>query len=177
MRQTKQDVSPMSNEGRNAYVVEHLRQAFIELLYEKPIGDISISELVDKAGVGRASFYRNYKCKEDILRAYINDLFSEWINEWGKNEGNPLSEQIRIMITHFEKYRDFYRLLNDTGLTYLLKDAIISICGPKPEYEKVQAYASAFVAYTLYGWIEVWFQRGMKESAEEIAEMFQSRGL
>ena len=29
----------------------------------------------------------------------------------------------------------------------------------------------------LYGWIEVWFQRGMKESAEEMAEMLKAQGL
>lgn len=177
MRQTKRNVSPMSNEGRNAYVTEHLKNALLKLLSEKPISDISVSELVETAEVGRASFYRNYEQKEDILRAYIDELFHEWINEWHEKEGEPLSEQIRIMIAHFEKYRDFYKLLNSRGLTYLLKDAVIGLCGPKPEYEKVQAYASAFFAYTLYGWIDVWFQRGMQESADEIAEMFRAQGL
>lgn len=177
MRQTEQNVSPMSNEGRNAYVIEHLRNAFLKLLSEKPMNDITISELVETAGVGRASFYRNYGQKEDILKAHIDNLFREWTEEWQRNDGSPLSEQIRIMIAHFEKYRDFYKLLNDRNLTYLLKDALIGICGPKPEYEKVQAYASAFAAYTLYGWIDVWFQRGMRESADEMAEMFKAQGL
>lgn len=27
------------------------------------------------------------------------------------------------------------------------------------------------------GWIEVWFQRGMKESAEEMAGMLKAQGL
>ena len=91
----------------------------MRLLQEKPIGDISISELCDFLGVGRASFYRN-----------------------------------------FER-----------------KDVILGLCGPKPEYTKEEAYASVYVAYTLYGWIEVWFQRGMLESAEEIADMFKIQGL
>lgn len=177
MRQTKQNVSPMSNEGRNAYVIEHLKNALLKLLSEKSLNDISISELVETAEVGRASFYRNYEQKEDILKAHINCLFREWIDEWQQNKGSPLSEQIRIMIAHFEKHRDFYKLLNDRNLTYLLKDAVIGICGPKPEYGKVQAYASAFVAYTLYGWIDVWFQRGMIESSDEMAEMFKAQGL
>lgn len=81
------------------------------------------------------------------------------------------------MISHFEKHRSFYQLLNKRGLTYLLKDVIIDICGPKPEYEMAQAYATAFVSYTLYGWIDVWFQRGMIETADEIAEMFQAQKL
>jgi len=60
MRQTNENVSPMSNDGRNAYVINHLTEALLLLLAQKPLEEISISELVDTAGVGRASFYRNY---------------------------------------------------------------------------------------------------------------------
>lgn len=42
MRQNVGNVSPMSNEGRNAYVIEHLTDAMLNLLAEKPINDISI---------------------------------------------------------------------------------------------------------------------------------------
>ncbi len=177
MRQTRENVSPMSNDGRNAYVINHLTEALLLLLAKKPIEDISISELVNTAGGGRASFYRNYECKEDILKVYIDTLFREWTDEWRKKDDAPLSEQVRTMIAHFEKHRSFYQLLNERGLTYLLKDVIIGICGPKPEYEKTQAYATAFVAYTIYGWIDVWFQRGMMETADEIAELFKAQGL
>lgn len=177
MRQTSKSVSPMSNKGRNAYVINHLTEAFLTLLAQKPLEDISISELVDTAGVGRASFYRNYERKEDILKAYLDTLFSEWTDEWKKNDSASLSKQIHTMIAHFEKHSSFYQLLNERALTYLLKDVIIGICGPKPEYEKTQAYATGFVAYTLYGWIDVWFQRGMVETADEIAELFKLQEL
>ena len=176
MRQNTQKVSPMSNEGRNAYVIKHLTDAFLSLLAEKPLEDISISELVDTAGVGRASFYRNYERKEDILKLYLDTLFREWTDGWGEKDGAALSEQVRTMIAHFEKHRSFYQLLNERGLTDLLKDVIIGICGPKPEYEKAQAYATAFVAYTLYGWIDVWFQRGMVDTADEMADLFKAQG-
>ena len=36
-------------------------------------------------GVGRASFYRNFENKEDILRAYINQLFHGWIEGYVSN--------------------------------------------------------------------------------------------
>lgn len=122
MRHISEYVSPMSNEGRNAYVIKHLTEAFLSLLVKKPIEDISISELVDTAEVGRASFYRNYESKEDILKVYLNTLFREWTDECWENSGKPLSEIVRTMISHFEKHRSFYQLLNERGLTYLLKD-------------------------------------------------------
>lgn len=58
-----------------------------------------------------------------------------------------------------------------------MREKIIEAEKNRPEYEKVQAYASAFVAYTLYGWIDAWFQRGMRQSSDEIAEMFKTQGL
>lgn len=177
MKQIERSVSPMSNEKRNTYVIEHLTNAFLQLLEEKPIKEISISELVDKAGVGRASFYRNYHCKEDIVKRYLCEKNQEWKAEWDKNSGAALSRQIYIMIAHFENNRSFYKLLENRGLSYLLKDVIISVCGPKPEYDKISAYAAAFSAYVLYGWIDTWFQRGMQESAEEMEEMFKAQGL
>lgn len=108
---------------------------------------------VGTAGVGRASFYPNYGSKEDLLKSYLDTLFREWTDEWEKKDGEPLSEQVCTMISHFEKHRSFYQLLNERGFTYLLKDIIIGICGPKPEYEKVQAY----IRYTdglMYGFRE-----------------------
>lgn len=177
MRQNGKNVSPMSNEGRNSYVREHITAALLELLREKPIEDISISELCEQAGIGRASFYRNFDSKEDILRAYIHGLFQELTGEGSQGENRPLSEFLRSLFAHFEKHRDFYELLNQRNLICLLKDVIIGLCGPRPEHAKEEAYTRAYVAYAMYGWIEVWFQRGMRETPEEIAGMFQARGL
>lgn len=176
MRQTPKNVSPFSNEARNAYVIEHITDALLKLLSEKPIGDISISELCNLAGIGRASFYRNFESKEDIVRRYINKIFKEWPDK-DSEQNKSLSGFLYSMFAHFEKHREFYELLNRRNLIYLLKDVIIDICEVKPEQPKEEAYGRAYAAYVLYGWIEVWFQRGMHETAEEIAGMFRNQGL
>ena len=145
MKQITKNVSPMSNEGRNTYVLEHLTDAMLQLLSDKQIEEISIRELCDAAGVGRASFYRNFESKEDILRRYINKIFQEWPDKDGELN-NSLDNFLYFMFLHFEKHRE-------------------------------EAYGKAYVAYALYGWIEVWFQRGMQETAEEIAGIFTNHGL
>lgn len=175
MRQNKKSVSPMSNKGRNIYVIEHITKSLLTLLEENAIEDISIRELCDNAGIGRASFYRNYNSKEDILKAYINQLFDEWKNGWEKNNRMPLNSAIGTIFGHFEQHRDFYHLLNERHLIYLLKDVILDTMEMKPDLPKAEAYAKAFAAYSLYGWIEVWFQRGMQESAEEMQQLFQGQ--
>ena len=174
MEQNAKTVSPMSNEGRNAYVVERLTVALLALLKEKPLADISISQLCDRAGVGRTSFYRNYQEKEDILRTRVYHLFKDWTGRLG--DGTPLDQLIFALFTHFEEHRDFYALLHERGLVSLMKDVILELCGFRPDQEAKAAYASAFAAYSLYGWVEVWFRRGMRESAAELAALFEGVG-
>ena len=168
MEQKPKNVSPFSNERRNAYVVEQLTGSMLALLEEKPIGEISISELCDKAGVGRTSFYRNYEDKTDIVKAFITRLFQDWMDKCKKTSDLSVREMVQIVFSHFETNRDFYGLLNKRGLIYLLKDIILDLCGFDPGQEMPKAYASAYVAFFVYGWIEVWFRRGMRDTAEEL---------
>lgn len=168
MEQTTKNVSPFSNESRNAYVVEHLTGAMLALLEEKPIGEISVSELCDRAGVGRTSFYRNFETKEDIVRKHIEYLFQEWVDKCKESPGLSVRETVRVVFSHFEANRAFYGLLNKRGLVYLLKDIILDLCGFDPQQDMPAAYSSAYVAFFLYGWIEVWFRRGMQDKTEEL---------
>lgn len=168
MEQKPKNVSPFSNESRNAYVVEHLTDAMLELLKEKPLTDISISELCDRAGVGRTSFYRNFQEKEDIIKAYVGGLFQEWAEQCKMLPEGSVKETVRVVFSHFEAHREFYGLLNKRGLVYLLKDIILDLCSFNPEQEMAAAYASAYVGFFLYGWIEVWFRRGMRDTVEDL---------
>lgn len=177
MKQTKHTVSPMSNEGRNAYVTQQITDALICLLADNELQQLSVSQLCAHAGVGRASFYRNFQSKEDILKIHIRALLQDVIDKLKKEEGKPLSEQLGILFSHLIQHRDFYSLIHRRNLMNLFKDVFMEICGAKPEYAMAEAYAAAFASYALYGWIEVWFDRGMQESAEEITALFQSHGL
>ena len=91
------------------------------------------------------------------------------------NPEAPLDESILRIFSHYEEYQKFYSLLNERGLIYLMKDVIIELYGLQPEDSALEAYAKAFVAYSLYGWTKVWFQRRMKESAEEMTNLFKQQ--
>lgn len=93
-------------------MIAHLTDSLLTLLKEKPLADISISELCGGAGVGRTSFYRNYGEKEDIIKAHIKCLFQDWAGKCKGAPDLPVSETIRIVFSHFEANREFYSLLS-----------------------------------------------------------------
>lgn len=62
-------------------------------------------------------------------------------------------------------------------MIWLLRYAVKQICGPKSEHSNAETYAAAFILNSLYGWIEEWIARGMRESAEEITELLRNTRL
>ena len=58
----------MNNQEKNTYVRNQILTTLLEMMKTESFNSITISDLVAKAEVGRASFYRNYRTKEDVLR-------------------------------------------------------------------------------------------------------------
>ncbi|MAR91507.1 MAG: TetR family transcriptional regulator [Pseudomonadales bacterium] len=54
-----------------------LRNALIELLQEQPLEQISVRDIVARAGVGYATFFRHYPSKEAALSDIANEQITE----------------------------------------------------------------------------------------------------
>ena len=50
---------------------EYITNALFALMGEKPYEDITVTDITQKAGVGRATYYRHFRTKADIIRNYF----------------------------------------------------------------------------------------------------------
>ena len=50
-------------------------QAFIALLEERKFSQITVGQVIEKADVGRATFYAHFETKDDLLKALCGELF------------------------------------------------------------------------------------------------------
>lgn len=57
---------------------KNITQVLLVLMEEKSISEISISEIVARAGVARASFYCNYATKENVITTLMADILEEY---------------------------------------------------------------------------------------------------
>ena len=162
----------MNNEQKNTYVKRQITTALLELLKEKSISNISITELTQKAQIGRVSFYRNFQTKEDILREESDRL----INEWGRlYETNPESAPETLFPSLFDFYREhkeFYTILYHAGMTSVMQETILNAIKITPEMANIEAYMKSFWAYGIFGWMIEWIKRGMPESGRELLKIF-----
>jgi len=54
---------------------EAIFSAFTELLSEKDFGHITVGEIIDRADVGRATFYAHFETKDFLMKALCEELF------------------------------------------------------------------------------------------------------
>ncbi len=166
MRQTSKSVSPMSNEGRNTYVINHITDSLIKLMGEKPFNDISISELCDLAGVGRASFYRNFETKEDVIKKRLQEIWQEWEKDYeAKGDNTYFSESI---LKQFYRNKELYLLLYRHDMSNLIYEVVRWEAKVDESESNVESYIKSMIAGAIFGLADEWMRRGMQETPEQI---------
>lgn len=114
----------MGNAERNHYVKDAITAATIRLLKEKPLSEITISEITFAAGVSRNSFYRNYTSADDILEKHVQSLLHTWNQLYEGSENRSNSALYASLFEHLEGQKDFYLLLKKRGLFYLFPECL-----------------------------------------------------
>ena len=54
---------------------EAIFRAFTELLTQKDFDKITVGEIIEKADIGRATFYAHFETKDFLLKAFCEELF------------------------------------------------------------------------------------------------------
>ena len=55
---------------------KNIKDAMLELMYEKEFSRITVNELLVRAGISRGTFYAHFANLEDVRQQLINDLFN-----------------------------------------------------------------------------------------------------
>lgn len=155
-------------QSKDYYVTQKLAETLIELLNTSPLNEISVRELCNKAGVGRASFYRHYQSKEQILERHAQSLIQKWAEEFEAAPDSRPSNVFESLFHHLKEYQSFYEVLHKTGRDSILRAAIRTRIGLTSDLSNEDAYQKIFFADGISGWVEEWIDRGMPETPEKL---------
>ena len=163
----------MNNREKNTYVRSQILAALLKMMQEQPFADISISALVSTAQVGRASFYRNFADKEDVLRQENDRLTMQWKKAFEHEHHDEKDMFFVSLLDFYKEHSGFYLALYRAGLADMVLQTLLEQSEITPEMPNAFAYIRSSIAYMLYGWIVEWMKRGMTESGTELARMIE----
>ncbi|KXT78245.1 TetR/AcrR family transcriptional regulator [Streptococcus sp. DD13] len=80
-------------------------QAFVDLLNEKGYGTMTVQDIIDRADVGRSTFYMHYESKETLLDALCQELFHHIFMK-KSTEDLEVFQFIEHIMVHFKENQD-----------------------------------------------------------------------
>ena len=158
-----------------AFLKECLADAFIELLGEKPMGKITVTEIAERAGVGRTTYFRNFSCKEDMLSFKLIRMWQRWAEERDLAERYDFTLDNALTFFEFNlSIRPLLELIHERGLQTSIFNAFYENMYRPSNTDPLDVYRRCFYSYGVYGVLDEWIARGFTESPEQMAELARS---
>jgi AcrR family transcriptional regulator len=164
-----------------------LIEAFMALMLEKRYDSITVQEIIDRANVGRSTFYAHYQDKDDLRQDQVAELVSNLSMRMergaGGHEGNRIIPSLQLL-RHVRDSPAVYRALSrGRAMEAVHKPMQIQLslyvetrlgrllpAGTTPTVPlPVMAQYVVGVLLTLFQW---WLDREMLETPEQLNEYF-----
>ena len=156
---------------------KQLFQALIDLMEVKPVNRISVSELTERAGVNRTSFYNFYTGIDDMIQkieAELSHSLAEAFRAYALESDNHESAA-KLFSFLFGFVKDNAKIFGflltpETNYVVIQKTcALLSqyISTESPE----QQYSLPFITFGCIGMIQHWLEGGMKDSPESMSAL------
>ncbi len=108
---------PDSSDRRVRRTQRFLKAAMIQLIAEKGYDEVSVQEIIERADVGRTSFYTYFRSKEDLLLCSMDDMGE--LFDAGAAELSPESacDFVPMFFQHLEENRKLAKALLGSSLS------------------------------------------------------------
>ena len=149
------------NQESNQITRESLEISLMQLLEKKELKKITISELVERAGVSRAAFYRNYSSKEQILE----EIF--------KNTVQGITDKLEEFNFKTEMYQIWLFLFKEAKKEARVISLVFDFLEKRNRNAKktTNSYMNSFWSSAVVSVLSKWIKDGMKVPAEKIASL------
>ena len=168
-----------------------LGDALMALLEERNFDDITVQEVLDRAGVGRSTFYIHFRDKQDLFLSDVEDFFELCSGLLQRHNASPERLlPVQEVFAHIREMRDFYAAVVRSGKVNEIQvlgrgffarsiDERLQSAGVKidPLERAAKAHALAGSFFSLLDW---WIDKGMKADPKEMDDLFHRmawRGL
>ena len=162
-----------------------LGDALVALMQEQPFDTITVQDVLDRAKVGRSTFYSHYSDKDDLLMSDADEFFERV--SMGLSANGETSDRVfpvKEFFSHINNAQRFVNALSSSGKLEANMElarehfarGIERRLAELPRGQAIAenergaiAFAHAGALLSLMRW---WVDRGMKQSPAEMDDMF-----
>jgi len=178
-------MKPKKKSDRRTQRTRHrLNGAMVELIQEKRFDDITVQNVIERAEVGRATFYSHFRDKEDLFEQQwegFNTLLAQKI-DWEK-AGKDSFFPVTFFFQHLQEAQPFYRGLLRSGridgifkrgIEYLSRNVETAL-NERLKSRPVRIplpILSHYLASEFFGLLKWWLDAGMPYTPESMDKIY-----
>jgi AcrR family transcriptional regulator len=163
-----------------------LVHALVQLVLEKRYDAITIQNLLDRADVGRSTFYSHYRGKDDLLLTSFRCMLDQ-LDQMMERDGAPATRvaPVRELFTHVGAFRSFERALARAhmldrqyrvGVEHMsaaIARRLAAVPAKPGDHTPAPVKAQA-LAGALFALLRWWVENDSPYSPEQMDEMFHA---
>ncbi|HAT53922.1 MAG TPA: hypothetical protein DCW31_01510 [Lactobacillus sp.] len=165
---------------RRTAQIRHTQQDFVvalnQLLANKPLNKITVTNIVARAGYSRRTFYRHFLTLDDILIYQLNELTIELYELLSKQPSLPFKKVVLLFFEFWWPYRALLNQLRYNNRLYLLANSLTNNLSSsllskikKPDTDYLQQFAIG----GMFAMLTHWVQHGCTKSPKEMSKIAQ----
>jgi len=177
--------SNLKTDARVRRTRDALGDALVALMQEKPFDTITVQDVLDRAHVSRSTFYAHYSDKDDLLMSDSEEFFealSMALSAHGDKSDRVFP--VKEFFTHLADVQPFFKALVKSGRFQENMElarghfarGIERRLSELPRARSIPAGELPAIAFThagaLLSLLTWWLDRGMRESPEQMDELF-----
>jgi AcrR family transcriptional regulator len=164
--------------------------AFAELLVEKPYDEILVQDILDRADIGRTTFYAHYFDKEDVLNSMVEEqleMFTHQIAYATARQRVVPSLELFEHIYH-SPHSHFRALMRgrageplwkalQTAFCRAIEPTLCTLCAEKRSPPIPLPVVSEYLAGAFFTLLKWWVEASMPYPPEQMESIFQQLAL
>jgi AcrR family transcriptional regulator len=175
------------NDRQSQRTRQVIGDAFLELMMEKGYRTVSIKDIIQRANVGRSTFYVHYADKDELFESQLNRMVEMLIENTPEDvmERNPFFPSLGLF-QHVQQQWKLYKLLSwETGnslhihhLQKFISERIEKrLVAGEQTYEIPLPVIANFLAGSLLSLLKWWLDSKMIYSPEQMDAMYRKLAL
>lgn len=155
----------MSN-VRNAFFKDCVADAFFDLMKNKPVNKITVTEIANRAGVGRMTYFRNFKNKMEIVLYKLEQIHTKYYSTLSTQPKTKLENAFALLNCIYSN-KEIYLLIHKQCPFMLLVFFLLKTVNDTDTITE-NKYMGFWFGYGFSGLIYKWCDEKFKETPEEI---------
>jgi AcrR family transcriptional regulator len=171
-----------STPDRRSQRTRHLLSAaFVELLKEKGYSAITVNDIIERANIGRSTFYSHYHDKDDLFVGELDRVIELLSHCFPNQEDMPFFPSLGLFRHVGEEYSLYKALLWSPGIDLLTKHLQKSLSrrieqnlqNQENDFDIPIPILASFITGSFLTLLNWWLENKMTYSPEEMDSMFR----